>query len=119
MNVNKFPMVRRYVVKPFAYDITFSIDRILEKGTIVDNIIVPMDTDLGGQDKSVEESSRDDDEAARTAKKLKASDSGTSNSGGKVDGEMPAVITTELGMVVIPEFDKVINLRDTKLSDMS
>jgi hypothetical protein len=81
MNVNKFPKVRRYVVKPFAYDITFSIERIIEKGTIMDNMIVPMDIDLGGPDKSGEKSSRDDDddEAARTAKKLKASDSGTSN----------------------------------------
>jgi hypothetical protein len=31
MSISKFPMVRRYVVKPMAYDITFSIEKVIEK----------------------------------------------------------------------------------------
>jgi hypothetical protein len=81
-----------------------------------------METEQGKQDNSGEMETRiDKDEAARAAKKLKASYTGTSTGAKKkaTGEEFPAVITTELGTVVMPEFDNIMNMRATKFSDMS
>jgi hypothetical protein len=70
MSISKFPMVRRYVVKPWAYDITFSIEKVIEKGTIEMTGCASMDVDQQDAEKSREVDSKlDEEEAARASKK--------------------------------------------------
>jgi hypothetical protein len=45
MIIKKIPMVRRYVVKSLAYDITFSIEKVIEMGTTKTATATPMETD--------------------------------------------------------------------------
>jgi hypothetical protein len=74
MSISKFPMVRRYVVKPWAYDITFSIEKVIEEGTIEMTGSASMDVDQHGAGKSKEIDSKPDvEEAARASKKQKSS----------------------------------------------
>jgi hypothetical protein len=79
MSISKFPMVRRYVVKPWAYDITFSIEKVIEEGTIELSGSASMDVHQHGAGKNKEnESKLDEDEDARASKKQKSSEANIS-----------------------------------------
>jgi hypothetical protein len=70
MSIRKFPMVRRYVVKPFSYDITFSIEKVIEMGTIEMAMGTQMETDQKeAKENKDTEPKLDEEEAARASKK--------------------------------------------------
>jgi hypothetical protein len=69
-SIKKFPMVKQFAVKPWMYNITFSIERVLEEGTLPEIESIPREVE------KVKESEQnvDEEEQARAAKKLKASE---------------------------------------------
>jgi hypothetical protein len=69
-SIKKFPMVRQFAVKPWMYNITFSIERVLEEGTLLEIGSIPREVEKTKDS----EQTVDEEEQARAAKKLKASD---------------------------------------------
>jgi hypothetical protein len=67
-SIKKFPMVKQFAVTPWMYNITFSIERILEEGTLDEVVTVTSETQKSSNVQMV-----DEEEQARAAKKLKAS----------------------------------------------
>jgi hypothetical protein len=67
-SIKKFSMVKQFVITPWMYNITFSIERILEEGTLDEVVTVTSEAQ-----KSSDEQMVDEEEQARAAKKLKAS----------------------------------------------
>jgi hypothetical protein len=80
-SIKKFPMVKQFAVKPWMYNITFSIERVLEEGTLPEIESIPREVEKA---KELEQT-LDEEEQARAAKKLKASDN-VMQSGKKNDG---------------------------------
>jgi hypothetical protein len=86
--------------------VVFSIENIVEMGTLDETILVLMETDeTRGKNKG-----EVDDEAATATKKQKSSD--------HLEDDFLAVILTELGTVVMPEYDKVMTLRNQRYSKL-
>jgi hypothetical protein len=71
-SISKFPMVKQFTVKPWMYNITFSIERVLEEGNLPKIDSTPSEVE------KVKDSEQfvDEEEQARAAKKLKASQTG-------------------------------------------
>jgi hypothetical protein len=67
-SIKKFPMVKQFAVTPWMYNITFSIERILEEGTLDEVVTVTSEVQKSSDVQMV-----DEEEQARAAKKLKAS----------------------------------------------
>jgi hypothetical protein len=44
-SISKFPMVKEFIVKHWVYDIVFSIEKIVEMGTLEENITTLMEID--------------------------------------------------------------------------
>jgi hypothetical protein len=44
-SINKFPMVKEFTVKPWVYDIVFSIEKVVEMGTLEESAAAPMEID--------------------------------------------------------------------------
>jgi hypothetical protein len=111
MSIGKFPMARRYVVKPMAYDITFSTEKIIEKGTIEMSGNASMEIDQQGANKSKDSDPKlDEEEAARASKKQKSFETDLPHeSQGEKGIEIPAVVN-ETGTAVMP--DKGMHIRD-------
>jgi hypothetical protein len=68
-SINKFLMVKQFAVKPWMYNITFSIERVIGEGTLEEVEPVPREV---AKSKDTEEIV-DEEEQARATKKLKAS----------------------------------------------
>jgi hypothetical protein len=81
-SIKKFPMVKQFAITPWMYNITFSIERILEEGTLDEVVTVTNVTQ-----KSSDEQMVDEEEQARAAKKLKASTEESKMDNNKVDRE--------------------------------
>jgi hypothetical protein len=118
-SIKKFPMVKQFAVKPWMYNITFSIEKVIEEGNLEEVENVPMDTNQS-KDK---EQLVDEEVQARATKNQKvlvdvvASCSKTRE--GAASDDFPVVIMTEMGTVAMPKFNQVINLREKKYTDMS
>jgi hypothetical protein len=55
-SINKFPMVKEFTVKPWVYDIVFSIEKVVEMGTLEESAVAPMEIDeTRGKEKETEE----------------------------------------------------------------
>jgi hypothetical protein len=67
-SIKKFPMVKQFAVTPWIYNITFSIERILDEGTLDEVVSVASEVQKPSDVQMVDEA-----EQARAAKKLKAS----------------------------------------------
>jgi hypothetical protein len=65
-SIKKFPMVKQFAVKPWMYNITFSIERILDEGTLDE--VEPMGNEVQKPSDTVQ--MVDEEEQARAAKKL-------------------------------------------------
>jgi hypothetical protein len=111
--IKKFPMVKEFTVKPWLYDIMFSIEKVVEMGTFEENANVPMETDEARRIREESEVTKSkaqegdmDEEKARATKKLNSQDASTSRE------EILEVIMAKNGTVVIPEFEKVITFRN-------
>jgi hypothetical protein len=104
MSISKFPMVRIYVVKHMAYDITFSIEKVIEKGTIEVTGCASMEIDQQGADKNKEADPKlDVEEAARASKKQRSSEADLPHeSQGEKGIEAPAVVN-EVDTAVLPD----------------
>jgi hypothetical protein len=76
---NKFSMVKEFTVKPWVHDIVFSIEKVVDMGTLEENANVPMEIDeASGKGKENDETKGKtqqgdmDDEEGRATKKLKS-----------------------------------------------
>jgi hypothetical protein len=67
-SIKKFPMTKQFAIKPWMYNITFSIERMVEEGNLDEMEIEPMENDKTKE----KDQSFDEEEQAREAKKLKA-----------------------------------------------
>jgi hypothetical protein len=67
--IKKFPMVKQFAVKPWMYNITFSIERVIEEGTLEEVEPVPREV---AKSKDTEQIVYEE-EQARATTKLKAS----------------------------------------------
>jgi hypothetical protein len=43
-SIKKFPMVKQFAVTPWVYNITFSIERVLEEGTLEE--VIPVASEM-------------------------------------------------------------------------
>jgi hypothetical protein len=103
MSISKFPMVRRYVVKPWAYDITFFIEKVIEKGTIKMTGCASMDVDQQGAEKSREVDPKlDEEEAARASKKQKSSEADTTQKLQEGTGPEGPDVVNKVDTAVLP-----------------
>jgi hypothetical protein len=54
-------MVKEFSVKPWVYDIVFSIEKVVEMGTLEESAAAPMDIDeTRGKEKETEKGKRQD-----------------------------------------------------------
>ncbi|KAM0922239.1 hypothetical protein ACQ4PT_006333 [Festuca glaucescens] len=73
-SVRDFPMVKQYAVKSWMYNITFSIEKIVESGTLDGDRKQGINEVESGKEYDTAQRNKDEDENARVAKKLKAVD---------------------------------------------
>jgi hypothetical protein len=103
-------MLKEYPMKPWVYDIVFSIEKVVENGTLDESSLVPMEIDNSRE----REKGDMHDEEARVTKKQKSVETCPI---GKVN-DFPAVILTKQGTVVMREYHKVIILRNERYSEL-